>query len=372
MAGAPLPTLLSWAWLASTIEFDNEFERAMAEIGEGTRFRVSRVMWSSFLRFVPERGIEVAELIPFTMAPAALVRPTLAALERWGYVRIGPQSTVHRRDGYGSGRGITGDTTVEPTRLGRLAQDAWRPMARAIDDRWRVRFGEGPVDRLHDAVSSVVASLRRPLPDAVPIVAPSNGFTTELRTAGVGCTPAGDLAGSLAQALVAFTTDAERETHTSMPLAANLLRVLGDEPVRVRELPLSSGVSKVAVTMAAGYAERKGLARVVPDPAAARGKVVCLTAAGRAAREDAERAVADVEQRWRAALGADRVDGLRAALDTVLAQPDALADGLVPAPTGWRAERPYLTQTEAVLADPLAGLPRHPMVLHRGGWPDGA
>jgi DNA-binding MarR family transcriptional regulator len=306
------------------------------------------------------------------MAPAALVRPTLAALERWGYVRIGPQSTVHRRDGYGSGRGITGDTTVEPTRLGRLAQDAWRPMARAIDDRWRVRFGEGPVDRLHDAVSSVVASLRRPLPDAVPIVAPSNGFTTELRTAGVGCTPAGDLAGSLAQALVAFTTDAERETHTSMPLAANLLRVLGDEPVRVRELPLSSGVSKVAVTMAAGYAERKGLARVVPDPAAARGKVVCLTAAGRAAREDAERAVADVEQRWRAALGADRVDGLRAALDTVLAQPDALADGLVPAPTGWRAERPYLTQTEAVLADPLAGLPRHPMVLHRGGWPDGA
>ena len=26
----------------------------------------------------------------------------------------------------------------------------------------------------------------------------------------------------------------------------------------------------------------------------------------------------------------------------------------------------------AILADPIAALPHHPMVLHRGGWPDGA
>jgi hypothetical protein len=28
--------------------------------------------------------------------------------------------------------------------------------------------------------------------------------------------------------------------------------------------------------------------------------------------------------------------------------------------------------TDAVLADPYARLPRYPMVLHRGGYPDGS
>jgi len=50
----------------------------------------------------------------------------------------------------------------------------------------------------------------------------------------------------------------------------------------------------------------------------------------------------------------------------------ALALGLEPYPDGWRAERtPYRAQTEAMLADPVSALPRYPMVLHRGGWPDG-
>jgi hypothetical protein len=41
-------------------------------------------------------------------------------------------------------------------------------------------------------------------------------------------------------------------------------------------------------------------------------------------------------------------------------------------PGGWRARNPYLRQTTAVLDDPGAALPHYPMVLHRGGWPDGS
>ena len=49
-----------------------------------------------------------------------------------------------------------------------------------------------------------------------------------------------------------------------------------------------------------------------------------------------------------------------------------IAAGLVPYPGGWRAHPPYLSQTEAMLADPAAALPYYPMVSHRGGFPDGS
>ncbi len=36
------------------------------------------------------------------------------------------------------------------------------------------------------------------------------------------------------------------------------------------------------------------------------------------------------------------------------------------------AGEPYLAQTAAMLEDPTRMLPHYPMVLHRGGWPDGS
>jgi hypothetical protein len=43
----------------------------------------------------------------------------------------------------------------------------------------------------------------------------------------------------------------------------------------------------------------------------------------------------------------------------------------VPDPGSWRARKPYLAQTEAVLAD-AGALAHYPMVSHRGGYPDGS
>ena len=62
---------------------------------------------------------------------------------------------------------------------------------------------------------------------------------------------------------------------------------------------------------------------------------------------------------------------LRTSLEHILGHPD-LSAGLRPHPGGWRASKPYAQQTEAVLADPRGALPHYPMVLHRGGWPDGS
>ena len=125
-------------------------------------------------------------------------------------------------------------------------------------------------------------------------------------------------------------------------------------------------MSKEGIAAAVGFLERKGYAVSGPDPSG-RGKVVRLTPAGVAARSEHLRLLDVVERRWRARLGAD-LDRLRDALLT----DERLALGLRPYPDGWRDRNPYRARTLAVLDDPAANLPRYPMVLHRGGYPDGS
>jgi hypothetical protein len=121
---------------------------------------------------------------------------------------------------------------------------------------------------------------------------------------------------------------------------------------KVRRL---SGVSKEAIAMAASYLGRRELAEQRPD------RSITLTAAGRDALGD-----------WRARAARREDQALQACLEAILSQREAVASGLVPPEGCWRGERPYLAQTQRVLADPAAALPWHPMVLHRGGWPDGS
>ena len=80
--------------------------------------------------------------------------------------------------------------------------------------------------------------------------------------------------------------------------------------------------------------------------------------------------ITEVERLWETRFGADTVSALRSALGKVLDQRDALSRGLEPHPGGWRASKPYLEHTRAMVEDPTGVLPRYPMVLHRGGWPD--
>jgi hypothetical protein len=141
----------------------------------------------------------------------------------------------------------------------------------------------------------------------------------------------------------------------SVPLGANFLRVMDGGPARIAGLPALAGVSKEAVAMAAGYLIRARLAEPGPQ------RSLTLTAAGRAALGD---------YRARAAGQQDPV--LRASLTAVLSQRTALEQGLVPPDGCWRGAKPYLAQTRRMLADPAAALPWQPMVLHRGGWPDGS
>jgi len=72
-----------------------------------------------------------------------------------------------------------------------------------------------------------------------------------------------------------------------------------------------------------------------------------------------------VEARWAEPFGAATIDDVRIALQQVAADPSRgrspLFAGIEPYPVGWRAAIP-----------PPETLRYFPMVLHRGGYPDGS
>jgi DNA-binding MarR family transcriptional regulator len=339
-----LPTALSQALIAFTIEFDNEFEHRVEhhtgnKAGRGV-WLTSMVMWSNFMRLIPAGGVPLA-------AVKANGRITnLGGLQRWGYISVDPV-----------------DQTVHPKPDGKRAQDVWRPLAAEIEGRWRERFGDAAIDELREALSSVTDP-------ALPLHMPVLGYADGMQAGHVRGAPgavAEDLAAMLSQALLSFTLEYEEESALSLALSTNVVRVLRAEGVPIRDLPTRSGVSKEAITAAVGFLQRNGYAAVEPDPAG-RSKLVTLTDKGLAAQTQHARLAKAVERRWRKRLGGD-FDRLAKALITGR----QLALGLQPYPDGWRAGRnPYRAQTQAVLADPASALPQYPMVLHRGGYPDGS
>jgi DNA-binding MarR family transcriptional regulator len=369
----PLPTLLSRLLIAFTIEFDNEAEHrlehrtTLGAAGGTSRgpWLVSQAMWANFMQFVGGDGVPLHEVDD-------LARITnLAGLQRWGYITLGP----HPADGPPPPRG---DWIVRPTRAGRRAQEMWEPLAGIIEDRWRARFGGPAIATMRDALQAPATQLGAGLPRYLPVV--KNQMFADIAhlrprpPAGEGSSA--DLSVLLSQVLLAFTLDFEHESAVSLAIGANALRVLTAEGVRVRELPYLTGVSKEALSMAAGILTRRSCAVVGPDPAASRGKLIRLTPRGRSAQDEYIRLLDVVEQRWRARFGPGTIDTLRRSLLSVTGQHDGgrprLAQGLQPYPDGWRARGPYLRPTTAVLNDPGAALPHYPMVLHRGGWPDGS
>jgi hypothetical protein len=346
MEAVPLATLLSWVWTAHVIEVDNAFEVASAaRFAGGPRpFRISLVMWANALRLIDEDGVTVDDLHARARATG-----NVPGLERWGWIVVG-DGGPGRRAGYGSGRGIRGSTILRPTRAGRFARRVWPQPVDHVETRWQARFGTDVVHELRAALGGLGPSL----PWAPPIVNPADGFCTSVLT-GDTVDESVPLVVFLGQALTSLTLEHERGAPASLPLAANFLRVLGEGAVRIRDLPARSGLSKECVAMATGYLLRTGLAN------AGATRTVTLSDTG-------HRALAD--HRRRGAVPANA--RLRHALGAVVSQTQSLREGLRPAPGCWRAEKPYLAQTERTLADPTGALPWQPMGLHRGGWPDGS
>jgi methyltransferase (TIGR00027 family) len=361
-----LSALLSQALVAYTIEFDNEAEHRMPHRttnfgasghGDGT-WLVSLAMWETCMRFVADQPITVGEL-------RALARTgtNLDGMRRWGYITIdGTAKKVHR--------GRPGpDTVLRATVKGLRARQVWLPLAGLIEERWRERFGSGQVGLLRESLLTVVRQLDPGLPDCLPILGwellsrgPDPALPPRADAADPGALP---LSALLSRVLLSFAVEYERESALSLAVSANLLRVLDTGGTRLRDLPQLTGISSEAVSWAMGILVRGRLAVTEPDPAASRGKIARLAAGGVDAQRVYHEVLATVEQRWRDRFTVSAVSALRHALEALAVgsadAPPPLSQALEPYPGNWRAavRRPVI-------------LPAYPMVLHRGGYPDGS
>jgi len=377
--GMPLSALASQVWVAFTIECDNEFERQMphwttdgarAARARGVRavrlpgapWLVSISMWWTCLRYVGEDGVTVRAL-----AERARAGTHLAGLERWGYVRIGPDPGDTRT------RVPRGDWVIRATSAGRAARYVFEPLVGVIEARWRERFGGDEIDRLDGALRALVRQLDPALPDGLPVL--GYGLVTEIPETAAGVDVADEVAAlSLpalcARLLVAWALEFERASGVALAISANVMRVLAADGatasgVRVRDLPMASGISTAAIEMALGWLEARDLVVVGPDPAGSRAKVAQLTAAGREAHVAHEALARRIEAGWRERYGESTIAEARRALAALVGSGDAsdspLWRGLAPYPDGWRASVPR-----------PGTLPHFPAVLHRGGYPDGS
>jgi hypothetical protein len=361
----PLTTLLSQALVAYTIEFDNEAEHRMPlhrttrysdpeEKGLRGLWLVSMAMWLNCMQYLTDEPLGVSELEHQARTPA-----NLDGMRRWGYVVLeSPSGADLKRK--------PRDLTIRATRRGQEAQQIWRPLGAEIEDRWRERFGAAEVDRLRAALTAMAGQLDLDLPDGMPILhhglwSARPGFAPREPVA----EPELPLAVLLARVLLGITAGFEQRSKLSMAVHADLLRVLDTGGVLVKDLPARTGVSKEALAMALGLVTRSGLAVVAPAPGS-RFKAARLTDRG----QEAQWAFADVmgqlDDRIGSRFGPGPVARLRAALEPLAGDPDdpahsALMGGLEPYPDNWRADTP-----------PPFTLPHFPMVLHRGGFPDGS
>jgi len=366
----PLSALLSQALVAFTIEFDNEFEhQSPHRTTRGPKagsshgpWLASMVMWSNCMRFVGEEGISVGEL-----ENLARTKTNLNGMERWGYIVVAPDPAESRPP--------RSRWVIRATPKGRKAQEIWQPLFGVIEERWRARFGKGEIEQLRESLCALISQMDVDLPDCLPILGyglfstePDRGRRTR------GAQPIEREAGSgsrlplpalLSRVLLAFAIEFERESDLSLAISANIVRVLDEKGVRVRDLPLLTGVSKEAVSTAVGFLQKRRVAVVEQDPTGGRAKIVRLTPKGREAQDAYRDLFAIIEERWQARFGKDTISTLGEQLRRLAGEPTAeispLFRGLEPYPDGWRA----------AVRKPDT-LPHYPMVLHRGGFPDGS
>jgi DNA-binding MarR family transcriptional regulator len=359
----PLSALLSQALVAFTIECDNEAEHGIphrttdhgpSAQGDGV-WLTSLVMWENCLRYVTEEPITAGELLA-----RARTGTNLDGMRRWGYVTIDGTARKTRKGKPGP------DAVLRATPAGLRAHQAWPPLLPLVEQRWRDRFGSDQVTRLRDSLVALTGQLDPGLPDCLPILGAA--LLSQVPALPPRPDPADPaslpLSALLSRVLLSFAIEYEDETGQSLAADATALRVLGPDGTRLRDLPPLTGLSKEAVSWALGVLTRARLAAEEPDPAARRGKVARLTSRGQRAQDRYHELTAVIEHRWQDRFG-HAAGAVRAALEPLAMAPEGklppLFGGMQPYPDNWRAQvRPPVT------------LPHYPMVLHRGGYPDGS
>jgi hypothetical protein len=342
----PITSLLSQVLIALTIEADNEFEHRVPHFTTDGKeawrgvWLTSYATYANFLRFVDDGGIAMADLAA-KAGYAPPVHPAYHGMRRWGYVTYEPDIAGS------SPKAKDGDALVRCTPAGAAARDAWAAVVADLQGRWAQRG----IDELQAALIPIVEEIERPLPEYMPTVSWDRRQPELLQPVS---RPAMDLdvLGLLSQLLLAMTYDFEAESELSLGTYAGLLAPLSEEPVPTRLLYELTGVAKKEWSSAMTQLAKAGLVEVGGKP-----KTIALTSDGLAAKTAAAATLAGVERAW-ARNRAPTFDHLRRQLERVV---DDAWEWTEPYPDNWRSKVKVPHR-----------LAHHPIVTHRGGYPDGS
>lgn len=380
----PLSTLLSLLLVAFTIEADNEFERRVphftttgglaAPPGAPAVWLTSLVMWFNFMRYVSSEGTRAGEIQSDARITDELMHVSLAGMERWGYI------DVVRAPSAGGSKAPRAEWLIRPKAGGRNAQEAWVSLIEEVEARWVERFGVAAIERVRHSLASAAVGVVVPgRPDFVPIARYQARLNVEVPDPSSlerALSADAPLPVLLSRVLVEFALEFERRSGVSLAISATALRVIRAGGVPAGDLPSLAGLSKELTTYMVRVLEKSGYAEVRSDLAVKGKKRVCLTDAGIDAQSTYRILTTAIEDEWRDSIGDQQVDDLREAIDVMVKMRDEdgprLSRGVRPHDGGWRSAKRYVAQTNAFIADPLQALPHHPVVSHRGGFPDGS
>jgi hypothetical protein len=323
------------------------------------------------------------ELETASRNPRERLKPHLGCLERWGFIEF--EGVPRKRDGWGSGRGISLDWFVRFTRSGKEAARIWPPLWEEMDERWKKRFGREDYTRAYESLRRLVGRLEFELPWGLPggldVAAGEKSYPPKSPEGGETNHPP-PLSALLSQALLGFALEFNQKSRAPLVLCGNVIRVLSeDNPARVADLPALTGGSPEAVDIDWRI---KPYVVVESDPNGKRGKVVRLSPAGASAKKAYYRSSEEIEAEWENRFGTSEVRPLRLSLEYLLTKekegrpilaeglvpPDGVARAGAPVPALGRREvasaaiqrgRALVDQTRMFVNDPKGSLPHFPM-----------
>jgi hypothetical protein len=332
-----------------TIGLDNELEQRMGHMTNLGRRRglpaegpwlVSWSTWANLLRFIPPGGISLQDL---RRRPGVSERHLVGknpGVIRWGYVTL------------------SGGAVRPTSELLEASETIFPLLPDLVETEWANHLGARKVDQLKEVLGELLCQVDQELPHYLPQV--DNLMWARCSPSASREEAIGDLklVDRLAQTLLLYALEHESTSEVPLTMAANLLRVIDEEGAPKADLVRRSGISKEAMAFLTGWRQR-------PRLSVESGRTVILTDAGRSAKSDYETLVRTIEHLWAKQFGGDVTRRLRSALEQVVVDEtldrSPLAQ-LVKAPEGcWRS---WVKTAET--------LPHFPMILHRGGYPDGS
>lgn len=215
--------------------------------------------------------------------------------------------------------------------MGKEAAQIWQKIWDEIEDRWKQRFGRDDITKLYNSLQNITKHSEVELPLGIPAgLAVAEGEQYPPRSTEIESLP---LSALLFQVLLMFTIEFNQGSRVPLVLCANVIRVLGENPVRPADLPrLTGGSSEVSDI---GW-RLKPYVLLEYDASGRRRKVIRLSSLGLRAQQEYYRLSDSIERDWEKRFGTAEVRALRSCLEDLLVKKkgdqSVLALGLAPPP----------------------------------------